>query len=58
MNIIVFIIDMYFVFNTRLIVSEKRYGITFDDYIVVALVLYFDFINAFVSNFRILFKRK
>ena len=48
MNFTVFIINMYFVFNTRLIVSEKRYGITNEDYIVVALILYFDFINAFV----------
>ena len=57
-NFTVFIINIYIVFNTRLIVTEKRYGITNDDYIFVALILYFDFINSFVYTFRILIKNK
>jgi len=38
--------------------SERRYGLTKDDYIIASMILYFDFIRIFLDLLRLFAKRK
>ena len=44
--------------DTRIIIKDRNYGITQDDYIVAALILYLDVLRIFVHLLRLLGSRK
>jgi FtsH-binding integral membrane protein len=44
---------LFIVIDTEMIINSHKYGITYDDYIVAALVLYLDFINLFLELLRL-----
>ena len=48
------IFGIYLVIDTQMIIGGKRYSLSFDDYIVGALVLYIDIINLFLYILRLL----
>jgi FtsH-binding integral membrane protein len=50
----VFMYGMYLVYDTQLISGNGRYGLTLDDYIVGALILYIDVIGLFMELLKLL----
>ena len=52
MGVILF--GIYLVIDTALILQGGKYGLTIDDYILGALILYIDIINLFLFILRLL----
>ena len=52
--LIVIMFGFYIVYDTQLIIGEKRYEINEEDYVIGALILYLDIITMFIYILRIL----
>lgn len=50
----VFIFGIYVIVDTQMIMGSHKYGITMDDYILGALILYIDIIQLFLYILRLL----
>ena len=48
----------YVVIDTQMIMKNRKYGISYDDYIIGALILYLDFIQLFLEILRLFGDRK
>ena len=49
---------LFVAIDTQMILSQGKYGVTQDDYIVAALILYIDFIRLLVELLRLFGTRK
>lgn len=56
--IFVFAAIVFVAIDTQMILKEKRYGITQDDYVVATLVLVIDFFNVFTHVFKVVRRKK
>jgi FtsH-binding integral membrane protein len=56
--IFVFAAIVFVAIDTQMILKEKRYGITQDDYVVAALVLVIDFFNVFTHICKVVRRKK
>lgn len=54
----VIIFGIYIIIDTQLIMGSHKYGITMDDYILGALILYIDIIQLFIYILRLLSQRR
>jgi FtsH-binding integral membrane protein len=54
----VIIFGIYIIIDTQLIMGSHKYGITMDDYILGALILYIDIIQLFIYILRLLSERR
>jgi protein lifeguard len=53
-----FIYGIYLVIDIQRLLSESRYGMTLDDYIVGAILIYLDIIMIFIKILRLIGKKK
>ena len=56
-GIFVIIYGLYLIFDTQLIVGDRKYGISMDDYIVGAMIIYMDVMILFLKILEVLGKR-
>lgn len=53
----VILFGIYLIIDTQLIMGNKRYGLTLDDYVLGALILYVDIIQIFLYILSMLSKK-
>ena len=56
--VVVILFGFYLIFDTQMIIGEKRYELNDEDYILGALVLYLDIVVLFIYILRILGEAK
>ena len=54
--ILVIVYGLYIVHDTQLITGDKKYSLSYDDYIVGALIVYIDIVMLFLELLRLLGK--
>ena len=54
--ILVIVYGLYIVHDTQLIAGDKKYSLSYDDYIVGALIVYIDIVMLFLELLRLLGK--
>lgn len=54
----VIVFGIYLVIDTQMIIGGRRFGITLDDYVIGALILYIDIIQLFMYILQLLSKKK
>ena len=57
-SIFIFVAIVFVAIDTQMILKERRYGITQDDYVVATLVLVVDFFNIFTHTCKAIAKKK
>lgn len=50
----VILFSIYIIYDTQLLLENKKYGYTIDDYVIASLMLYIDIINLFIYILEIL----
>ena len=55
--LIAMIFGIYLVYDTQLIANGKRYGLSLDDYVIAAIVIYLDVIYIFLRVLSIMSRK-